>query len=123
MDHEIIKSTSNKFAISIARFCNELPDTQVNRVYGNCLIRLASSVGAGCRTACKVKSTIDFHTKLNEAEEMIDHSIYYLELIQAVNDREYINTIESLIDSGYELMAILTNINSTVRRNNHKVLH
>lgn len=78
MDAEEMKIRTKSFAIGGAKFSQKLPDTQINRIYRNQIIRSSSSVGANYRAARRAKSTPDFINKLKIVEEELDESLFFL---------------------------------------------
>jgi four helix bundle protein len=80
MDSSVLKARTKKFAVSVAKFCEDLRPTNSILAYTRQLIRSSSSVGANYR-ACRAKSTADFIHKLKIVEEEADESVYFLELI------------------------------------------
>lgn len=116
MNKEELINRTKKFAISIFYLSEELPTTQVNNVCIRQLIRSGSSVGANYRAACRAKSTADFINKLKIVEEETDESVYFLELLNEMNDEKYSRKIEKLIKEGKELLAIFVSSINTVKK-------
>ena len=69
MDSEEMKRRTKQFAINITKLVQQLPDTQVNRVYKGQIIRSASSTGANYRASRRAKSKPGFINKLKIVEE------------------------------------------------------
>ena len=83
-------------------------DMPVNRVYDGIvrqLVRSSSSVGANYRAACRAKSA-DFINKLKIVEEEIDETVYFLELLEELDNGENKNKLNMLTKEANELLAI-----------------
>jgi four helix bundle protein len=78
------------------------------------LVRSATSVGANYRAACHARSKADFVAKLCIAQEECDESVYWIELLGAMNILA-IETTMSLHKEGRELTAMLTSSIKTAR--------
>jgi len=61
--------------------CDALPRSRSGNAIANQLVRCGTSPGANYRTACRAKSIADFVAKLAIAEEEMDESSYWLDLI------------------------------------------
>lgn len=116
MTKEELKDRTKKFAIAIVRLYEEMPNTVPNQKFFDQLIRSGSSVGANYRAACRAKSTADFIYKLKIVEEETDESVYFLELLYAINEEQFHKTLNSLIKEGEELLAIIVSSINTVRK-------
>src|ERR1700742_3058726 len=109
MDKVELKRRTQRFAVDVIKFVDELPPKRSLNVLTNQLLRSSSSVGANYRSACRGKSTADFINKIVIVEEEADESIYWLELMEEsglVNS----NLIASLKKEESELTAIFTSI-------------
>ncbi|MEO6149841.1 MAG: four helix bundle protein [Mucilaginibacter sp.] len=116
MDKVELKQRTKKFAVSIIKFAELLPNSRPLNVLINQLLRSSSSVGANYRSACRGKSIADFINKIVICEEEADESIYWLELIEEsglfVSDQT-----PSLKKEANELTAIFTAIGKTAKAN------
>jgi len=116
MDKIELKRRTQRFAIDVIRFIEELPNSRSLNVLCNQLLRCSSSIGANYRAACKGKSTADFINKIVIVEEEADESIYWLELMEEsglVSSAKLI-TLKKEAD---ELTAIFTAIGKTAKAN------
>jgi four helix bundle protein len=116
MDKIELKRRTQRFAIDIIKFVEDLPSTRSLNVLSNQLLRSSSSVGANYRSACKGKSTADFINKIVIVEEEADESIYWLELMEEsglVNSKD----TGALKKEANELTAIFTAIGKTAKAN------
>jgi four helix bundle protein len=106
MNSEMLKARTKKFAVDIAKLCEDLPPRLSMLAYSKQLIRCSSSVGANYRAACRAKSLADFINKLKIVEEETDESVYFLELIEEL-DVSRKESLASLKKEGNELLSIL----------------
>ncbi|HMR91088.1 MAG TPA: four helix bundle protein [Chitinophagaceae bacterium] len=106
MNAEEMKHRTRGFALEIARFTLMLPDNLPNSVYKRQLVRASSSVGANYRASRRAKSKADFINKLKIVEEELDESLFFLELIGALNEN-YKERINILYQEGDVLLRII----------------
>lgn len=106
MDSEEMKQRTKLFAINVALLTQKLPDTPVNRVYKNQIIRSSSSVGANYRASRRAKSNADFINKLKIVEEELDESLFFLELLEVFNQPQK-EEIDTLHAEGETLLRII----------------
>ncbi len=110
------KTSTFTFAVNVGKLINQLPYNTVNREYFRQIVRCSSSVGANYRASQRAKSDSDFIYKLKVVEEETDETIYFLELLQALNEN-YKNIITPLINEGVEILKIIVaSINTTRSR-------
>jgi len=83
---EKMKERTLGVAIKVLRLCDEMQKTTSNTVVVNQVSRSATSIGANYRAACRAKSKADFVNKLHIVEEECDETIYWIELLVAMND-------------------------------------
>ena len=116
MDKIELKKRTQKFAVDVIKFVEDLPPKRSLTVLSNQLLRSSSSVGANYRSACKGKSSADFINKIVIVEEEADESIYWLELMEEaglVDSKD----IYALKKEANELTAIFTAIGKTAKAN------
>jgi four helix bundle protein len=116
MDKAELKRRTQRFAINVIKFVEELQNSRSLNVLVNQLLRCSSSVGANYRSACKGKSTADFINKIVIVEEEADESIYWLELMEESGLVD-LKTILPLKKEANELTAIFTAIGKTAKAN------
>ena len=114
MPDKNLKKRTFDFGIAAAKLVKEMPYDFVNRHYFAQLIRSSSSVGANYRAVQRAKSGNDFINKLKIAEEEVDESIYFLEILEELNP-QFSNNIKPLISEGTELLKIIVASLVTVR--------
>jgi len=116
MDKIELKRRTQRFALDVIKFGEELPPTRSLNVLSNQLLRSSSSVGANYRSACKGKSTADFINKIVIVEEEADESVYWLELMEEAG-LIHSKDIFALKKETNELTAIFTAIGKTTKAN------
>ena len=114
MTKEELKERLKRFAIRIVKLVDKLPTTPAGRAIGNQIIRSGTSPGANYRAACIGKSDKDFLNKLKMVEEELDETIYWLELIKAL---ELVNPekLSDLYQENKELLMIVVKAIKTMR--------
>jgi len=119
MTKEELKNRTKKFALSIIKLVENLPQSRAGNTIGNQIIRSGTSVAANYRTACKARSSADFISKITVIEEECDETLFWLELMleSGLVKKE---RLEPLIKEADELTAIFTASGKTARQNNPK---
>ena len=119
MSIQDLKSRFKLFAIEVALLIQKLPKNNINYAYSNQLVRCSSSPGANYRAASRAKSTKDFINKLKMAEEELDESIFFLELLDHFNP-PFDESIMKNVKEANELLAIIVQSLKTARKNQKK---
>jgi four helix bundle protein len=119
MDKVELKRRTQRLAVDVIKFVEDLPAKRSLKVLSNQLLRCSSSVGANYRSACKGKSTADFINKIVIVEEEADESIYWLELMEEAGLVDSKSTY-TLKKEANELTAIFTAIGKTAKANQRK---
>jgi four helix bundle protein len=101
-----LKQRTFLFAVTVGKLVGQLPYNAVTREYFGQVIRSSASVGANYRAARRAKSTRDFINKLKIVEEECDETIYFLELLRAINP-DHQQIIIPLIAEGTEILKIM----------------
>lgn len=117
---EALKSRTRKFAADCWNLCARFPVSREYNAYCNQLIRCSSSVGANYRAACRAKSDADFINKLKIVEEEADESMYFLELLKEVSQKEH-SEMTRLHKEADELLAITVASIKTMRNRKSKI--
>jgi len=112
---EALKNRTKRFASDCWHLCTKFPVSREYNAFCNQLIRCSSSVGANHRAACRAKSTADFINKLKIVEEEADESLYFLELLLEVSDKEH-SEMKRLHNEGNELLSIVVASIKTMRK-------
>ena len=111
MKKELLHRTK-MFAIEVWKLSQTLPNEF--RDYKGQLIRCSSSVGANYRAACRAKSTRDFINKLKIVEEELDESLFFIEIISELSEKEKLKW-PTVYKEGDELLAIIVKSLITLR--------
>ena len=114
MTKEELKERFKQYAIQVAIFVLKLPYNVVNKSFSDQLNRSAASATANYRAAIRAKSKADFLNKLKIVEEETDESLFFLELIEAINP-SFKAEIEPLHKEGNELLSIIVASLNTLR--------
>ena len=114
MTKEELKERFKQYAIKMAYFVLKLPYNVVNKNYADQVNRSASSAAANYRAALRAKSTADFINKFKLVEEELDESVFFLELIEAINP-SFTSTIKEISKEGNELLSIIVRSLTTLR--------
>jgi four helix bundle protein len=112
---EDLRTRTRKYALRVIRLFRALPRRDaVAEVLGKQLLRSATSVAAHYREACRAKSDLDFISKLEGAQQELDESDLWLELL---SDSEVIKPrlIEPLREETNELIAIFVTMTRKVK--------
>ncbi|GAA4932954.1 four helix bundle protein [Algibacter agarivorans] len=108
---QVLKNRTKKYAADCWNLCTKFPVSRDYNAFCNQLIRCSSSVGANYRAACRAKSTADF---IKIVEEEADESMYFLELLLEVSDKEHVE-MKRLHTEGNELLSIIVASIKTMR--------
>lgn len=81
------------------------------------VVRSSSSIGANYRAACRGKSKADFINKLKIVEEETDETVYFLDLLNEIQNGKNRNEYVKLMKEGSELLAIYVASIRTSRTN------
>ena len=119
MTKEELKERFKQYAIKMAYFVLKLPYNVVNKNYADQVNRSASSAAANYRAALRAKSTADFINKFKIVEEELDESVFFLELIEAINP-SFTSTIKEISKEGNELLSIIVRSLTTFRSKQNK---
>jgi len=117
-----LRARTKEYALRIIRLYRALPRRDgVADVLGKQLLRSATSVAAHYREACRAKSDLDFISKLEGAQQELDESDLWLELL---SDSGVIksNLVQSLRQETNELIAIFVTMTKNVKTRRREAL-
>ena len=117
-----LRARTKDYALPIIRLYRALPRRDgVADVLGKQLLRSATSVAAHYREACRAKSDLDFISKLEGAQQELDESNLWLELL---SDSGVIksNLVQSLRQETNELIAIFVTMTKNVKTRRREAL-
>lgn len=112
-----IQEKSFGFAVRIVRLCQFLGERPgVARTLSQQLIRSGTSIGANVEEAQGGQSRADFLSKMSIAHKEARETLYWLRLLVA-SDVMNTSKLESIISEVNEIVAILTSIVKSTRKN------
>jgi four helix bundle protein len=106
MTEKELQERLKRFAVSIVKFGESLPDTAGFRTVKNQIVRCGPSTAANYRAACRPKSTPDFISKLGTVEEELDETMFWLEFTVALSEELRAN-VGPLWKEANELLSII----------------
>ncbi len=111
-----LKERTKRFALEVLQVSLQLrPDSPGWLLRGQ-LVRAGTGVGSNYRAACRSKSRSDFIAKLTTAEEEVDETSYWLELLLACQAFPT-ERLRPLLQEANELTAIFVSSVKTARAN------
>ena len=103
-------------AVNTGKLCLSLPYNIVNKTYIVQIVRCSSSASANYRAACRGKSKADFINKLRIAEEELDETMHFYELLAEFN-ADFKAVLRTLYKEANELLSIIiASINTTIKK-------
>ena len=110
-----LRARTKNYALRIIRLYRALPRRDgVADVLGKQLLRSGTSVAAHYREACRAKSDLDFISKLEGAQQELDESDLWLELL-ADSGVIKSNLVQPLRQETNELIAIFVTMTKNVK--------
>ena len=76
-----LKLRTKEFALRAIKLFTALPKSTVAQVIGKQVLRSATSVGAHYREATRARSTAEFVSKLGGAQQELEETAYWFELL------------------------------------------
>ena len=111
-----LRERTAEFGLRIVRLFTALRRTDVGLVLGRQLLRSGTSVGAQYREACRARSPAEFVSKLESAQQELDETSYWLELLAKSGEAPG-QPLIALQAVAQELLAIFTASARTAKRN------
>ncbi|HEX3768696.1 MAG TPA: four helix bundle protein [Puia sp.] len=108
-----IVQKSMAFAIAIIKYCDLLSEGK-KFIISNQLFKSGTSIGANVFEAQYAESRIDFIHKMKIAQKEANETLYWLMLCENINK---IKVQEEMINNLNEILAILSKIVTTSKRN------
>ena len=117
MSNQNLKDRTKKYAISVLKYLQKIPNKGPYYSINDQLSRSSMSVGANYRAAARAKSPPDFINKLKIVEEECDESMYFLEILMELlpEDKKELDTLHK---EANELLSITVASIKTARKNN-----
>lgn len=76
-----LKLRTKEFSLRVIKLFGALPKTTVAQVIGKQVLRSATSVSAHYREASRARSTAEFVSKLGGAQQELEETAYWFELL------------------------------------------
>jgi len=102
-------------AVNTGKLCISLPYNVINKTYIAQIVRCSSSASANYRAACRGKSKADFVNKLRIAEEELDETMHFYELLAEFNEASKKELRELYKEANELLSIIVASINTTLK--------
>ena len=100
-----LRERTLQFSLKILKLSASLPNTPEGRVVRGQLVRCGTSPGAQYREACRARSPAEFISKVESAQQELDETDYWLEIIERAG-MEPSATVAALKNEVRELIAI-----------------
>lgn len=115
MDRGEFQQRTKTLALRVVRLVRALPKSQESRVFGQQLLRSATSVAANYRASCRARSRSEFLAKLGIVEEEADETCFWLEMII---ETELLaeERVKPLLDEANEVVAMVVASRKTLRQ-------
>jgi len=110
-----LEKRTKLFAINVIKLSSLLPVTTESKIIRNQFTKAGTSVGANYREANRARSKADFSNKIRICESEASETIYWLEIIEAMNWIEKQMTEPVMLEST-EILAIFTSIGKTLKQ-------
>ena len=116
MKENIVKLKSFAFAVRVVKLYQFLCSEKKEYVLSKQLLRSGTSVGAMVREAEHAETKNDFKHKMGIAQNEINETIYWLELLK---ETDYLTTeqFESIKNDAVEIIKLITTIIKTTKSN------
>jgi len=114
-----LKLRTKEFALRVIKLFGALPKTTVAQVIGKQVLRSATSVGAHYREASRARSTPEFVSKLGGAQQELEETAYWFELLVESGIVKSVKLVE-LQKEAEELGKIFTTCIKNAKKGNLK---
>ena len=110
-----LEGRTKTFAVEIIKLSSKLPSHAEAKVIKNQITKSGTSVGANYREANRSRSKADFLNKIKICESEASETVYWLELIEAMNWNSN-ESLESTMKESKELLALFTSIAKSLKQ-------
>jgi four helix bundle protein len=110
-----LEARSQAFAVDVISLCSAVRKNPDGRQTADQLQAAATSAAANYRASGRARSRAEFIAKLGIANEEIDESVYWLEVLKQSRTGDS-TTVDRLLPESRELRAILASSYRTARR-------
>ena len=110
-----LESRTKEFAVTIIRLSVILPNTPEGKVIKNQITKSGTSIGANYKEANRSRSKAGFRNKIKISESEASETVYWLEIIEAMN---WIKTeeLQLTLKESNEILAIFTSISTKSKK-------
>jgi four helix bundle protein len=115
MTKEELKRRTKDFTIRTFKLVNLLPRSKAVDVISYQILKSSSSVSANYRAVCRSKSSADFLNKLKIVDEEADETLFWFEVIEAMEYQCDLKELKSLMKEADELTAIFSSSIRTLK--------
>lgn len=102
-----LKARTKRFAVSVIKIVQTLPNKPEGWVIGKQVLRSATSVAANYRAACRARSKQEFVAKIGVVSEEADETVLWLELLIDAGLMPE-KQVAALLQEAHQLSAIFT---------------
>ncbi|MBI5613887.1 four helix bundle protein [Candidatus Gottesmanbacteria bacterium] len=98
------------FVLDIIHLIQKLPDTRINRIISDQVLRSATSIGANYEEADGTPTRKDFAHKMSIVKKEAKETKYWLKILRALDLATINTTIDTLSSENEELIRIVSKI-------------
>jgi len=98
------------FVLKVISLVKDLPDSRINRIFIDQIVRSASSIGANYEEADGSPTKKEFSYKMGIVKKEAKETKYWLQLIKVANEEKYAENIDPLEAVNEELIRIISKI-------------
>lgn len=114
-----IRERSFDFALITIKSCKRIKEKHKEFILTDQLVRSSTSIGANMREARNAESKADFIHKLSICQKECDESIYWLELLMALFEKEEKEFLLPIHDEATQLLRIIKTISMKTKQNSN----
>lgn len=98
------------FVLEVISLIKDLPDSRINRIFIDQIVRSASSIGANYEEADGSPTKKEFAYKMGIVKKEAKETKYWLQLIRVSNEKKYSENVNILEAANEELIRIISKI-------------
>jgi len=99
-----------EFVQEILNTVKDLPNTQINKILIQQIVRSATSIGANYEEADGTPTKKDFSYKMSIVKKEAKETKYWIKLIRFNNESRFFQKLDTLSDKNEELIRIIATI-------------
>ena len=108
-----MKNRTKYFAVSVIKYLEKLRSTSALKTIRFQLIKSVTSTAANYRAVCRARSDKEFFSKICIVVEEADETLFWLELIEALEYSKP-NEIDPLLNESKEILALVAKAKKTI---------